>query len=122
MAATLPPFSLSAGYFLYILAVTIGSIFMLVIGGWIKERLMSRGLRFRFAHKSRIRKHLFGFLLFIVAIFLLGWMSERLQATLYSYLMQNAASSITGIILSVVFAFVMYEIFIWGKYNKNDGD
>lgn len=122
MVAVLPPFSLSASYFLYILAVTISAIFMLVVGGWIRERLMSRGLRFRFAHKSRIRKHLFGFLLFIVAIFLLGWMSERLQATMYDYLMQNAATSVTGIIISIIFAFIMYEIFVWGKYRKDDGD
>lgn len=120
--ATLPPFSISSSYFLYILAVTIGSIAMMVVGGWIRERLQRNGLRYRFARKSKFRRHFFGFLLFIIAIFLLGWMGERLQSAVYNYLIKNAASSITGIILAVVFAFIMYEIFVWGKYNKEDGD
>lgn len=113
--ATLPPFSLSVSYFLSILAVTITSLIMIVIGGWVKDRFQKRGLRFQFANKTRWRRKLFGFFLFIVAIFLLGWMGERLQLAVYKYLMQNAASSITGMVVAVLVAWFLYDWLVWRK-------
>jgi hypothetical protein len=118
MASALPPFSFSIGYFMLILAITISTIIMLVLGAWIKDRLQKSGLRFGFAQKSKIRRRLFGFFLFVIAIFLLGWMSERMQSTVYNLLMQNAASSISGVVIAVFFAYLMYEIFVWRKYNN----
>jgi hypothetical protein len=118
MATELPAFSFSIAYLLLIIAITITTILMLVMGGWMKGRLQTGGLRFGFAQKSTIRRRLFGFLLFILAIFLLGWLTERLQSAVYNYLLQNAATSITGVIAAIVFAYLMYEIFVWRKYNK----
>ena len=75
--ATLPPFSFTISYFLYILAVTITSLLMIIIGGWVKDRFQKKGLRFRFAQKSRFRRKFWGFILFIVAIFLLLAVNDR---------------------------------------------
>jgi MFS family permease len=113
--AQLPPFSFSIGYMMAILAVTITSLLMIIIGGWIKDRFQKKGLRFRFANKSMLRKKATGFLLFIIAIFLLGWMGERLQLAVYNYLMQNAASSITGIIIALLVAWFLYDWLVWRK-------
>lgn len=114
-----PAFSLSLDYFLYILAVTITSLLMILIGGWVKNRFQKKGLRFQFANKSRFRRKFWGFVLFIVAIFLLGWMGERLQNSVYSYLEQNAATSITGIIIALLVAWFLYDWLVWRK-NKDD--
>jgi small-conductance mechanosensitive channel len=103
---------------MFILAITISTIIMLVMGGWMRGRLQKGGLRFGFAQKSVIRRRLFGFLMFIVAIFLIGWLMERLQATVYALLMQSAATGITGVLFAFGFSYLMYEIFVWRKYNK----
>jgi biotin transporter BioY len=117
MAGTLPSFSLTVSYFMFILAVVLTSMLMLFIGGWIKDRMQKGGLRFGFAQRSKFRRKFFGFLLFVIAIFLVGWLSERLQNTVYQYLMQNAASSATGIIIAMLLCWFMYDFFVWRKYN-----
>src|SRR5687768_11145470 len=98
--ATLPTFSFTLAYFTYILAVTIATLLMIILGGWVTNRLQKGGLRFRFANKSNLRRKFFGFLLFIFAIFLTGWMSERLQRSLYEYLQQNIVTGITGFVVA----------------------
>jgi hypothetical protein len=116
--ATLPEFSWSIGYVMFIIAVAISSIIMIFIGGWVKGRMEKGGLRFGFAQKSKFRRKLSGFFLFIGAIFLVGWLGERLQQSLYAYLMQNAASSITGIVIALLVCWFMYDLFVWRKYNR----
>jgi cation transport ATPase len=113
--ATLPPFEFSIKYVLYILAVTMTSLLMIIIGGWVKERFQKKGLRFQFANKSKFRKKFWGFILFIVAIFLLGWMGERLQNAVYNYLLKNAATTITGIIVAILITWFLYDWLVWRK-------
>lgn len=116
--ATLPPFSLTVDYFVFILAVTISTLLMIVFGGWIQARLQKGGLRFGFANKSNFRRKFFGFLLFIVAIFLTGWLSERLQNAVFTYLKQNVATSITGLLASLLVAWFLYHWLVWKKHNS----
>jgi uncharacterized protein YacL len=116
--ATLPPFSFSIAYFTFILSVTLTSLTMILIGGWITRRLQKGGLRFRFANKSTFSKKFFGFLLFICAIFTFGWLSERLQSSLYQYLQQNVAQGVSGIVISLLIAYFMYDWIVWRKHNK----
>jgi uncharacterized membrane protein len=118
MASTLPPFSFTVAYLLLIIAITISTIIMVVVGGWMKDRLQKGGLRFGFAKKSVLRRRLFGFLLFIVSIFLLGWLSERLQNSVYNYLMGSAGNSIVGVIVALAFAYLMYELIIWRNLSS----
>jgi uncharacterized membrane protein len=113
--ADLPEFSFSVAYTMFILAVVMSSLLMLFIGGWIKDRMQKGGLRFGFAKKTTFRKKFFGFFLFIIAIFLVGWMGERLQSSLYDYLMHNAATSISGIIIAILICWFMYDFFVWRR-------
>jgi hypothetical protein len=115
--ATLPPFSFTLDYFLFILAITISTLLMLIFGGWIQRRMQKGGLKFGFANKSTFRRKFFGFLLFIVAIFMTGWLSERLQSSVFNYLKQNAATSITGLLVAVLIAWFMYDWLVWRKQN-----
>jgi len=110
-----PSFSFTLSYFLYILAVTLTSLLMILIGGWVKNRFQKGGLRAGFANKSTFRKKLFGFVLFIIAIFLLGWMGERLQNSLFLYLEKNVASNIIGVLFAVLAAWLLYDWLVWRK-------
>jgi hypothetical protein len=107
----------SVAYLLYILAITLTSLLMIIIGGWIRDRLQKGGLRFRFAQKSNFRKKLTGFFMFIIAIFLLGWMGERLQAAVFDYLVQNIATSIVGFIVVILITWFLYDWLVWRKNN-----
>jgi hypothetical protein len=115
----LPQFSFTLDYFLYILAVTINSLLMIIIGGWMKERMQKGGLRFGFANRSRFRRKIFGFLLFILAIFILGFLSERLQVALLNYLKTNVATNILGLCIAVLVAYMLYD---WLVFRKNRDD
>jgi hypothetical protein len=114
----LPPFSFTVDYFAFILSVTIASLLMMILGGWITNRMQKGGLRFAFANKSTVRKKFFGFLLFVTGIFLLGWLSERLQQTVFSYVKGGTAGSITSIIVAFVIAWFMYDWLVWRKHNS----
>jgi ABC-type spermidine/putrescine transport system permease subunit II len=116
--ATLPTFSFTIAYFVFILAVTISTLLMIIFGGWITSRLQKGGLRFGFANKTTLHRKFFGFLLFIIAIFLAGWLSERLQNAIYMYLQQNVATSISGLAIAFLVAWVLYDWLVWRKHNK----
>jgi hypothetical protein len=107
-----PAFSFTTEYFLFVLAVTLNALFIMVIGGWIQDRLQKRGLRMG---RSTLRKRFWGFMLFIISVLLVGFLSERLQAVIFSYLQQNAATNIIGIVGAVVIAYVLYEWLILRK-------
>jgi hypothetical protein len=110
-------FSFTYQYLNYVFAVTIASLFMIVFGGWVQTRLHKGGLRFAFANKSKYHRKLTGFILFIVSIFLLGFLSERLQQSLYNYFQYRVATSIIGIILILVVAWFLYDWLVWRKHN-----
>jgi len=90
---------------------------MIILGGWVTARFQKGGLRFAFANKSTFRKKFFGFLLFIVGIFLLGWFGERLQQTVYSFVKGGAAQGITSILVAFLVAWLMYDWLVWRKHN-----
>jgi hypothetical protein len=112
-----PAFSFSLDYFIFVLAVTLNSLLMIIIGGWMTARFQKGGLRFGFANKSTFRKKFFGFFLFIIGIFLAGFLSERLQSTILTYLRRNATTSIAGIIIAVLAAWFLYDWLVWRKHN-----
>jgi amino acid permease len=117
----LPAFELSVSYLLAVIAVTMTSLIMMIFGGWMRERMQKGGLRFRFAKKTRFRRKLTGFLLFIVAIFLLGWLSERLQIAIHDYLSRSAGTTISGIAVALLVTWFMYDWFVYRK-NRVDDD
>lgn len=110
--------ALSFEYVVFVLTVTLTSLLMIVFGGWVKNRLQKGGLRFGFARKSRLHRKFFGFLLFIIAIFLTGLLSERLQSALFSYLKTNVATSITGICVVFLVAWILYDVLVWRAHNN----
>lgn len=108
-------FAFSFEYFIFVMAVTITSLFMIIFGGWVKTRFQKGGLRFQFANKSKFRRKFFGFVLFIVSIFMLGFLSERLQNAMFDYFKNRVATSIGGIVIILVVAWFLYDWLVWRK-------
>jgi hypothetical protein len=108
MAATLPDFSLTTDYFLFILSVTLTTLALLTLGGFARGMFKSHG-------RHTISQKLFFFPLFVVGIFAMGWFTGKIQELMLAYLKQNAASSITGLCIAVVIAWFLYDWVLWRR-------
>ena len=51
-------------------------------------------------------------------IFLLGWMSSRLQSAVYDSLKQSIATGITGFALALIIAWFLYDFLVWRKNQE----
>ncbi|HIH24214.1 TPA: hypothetical protein HA251_04230 [Candidatus Woesearchaeota archaeon] len=110
-------FAFTTSYLVTVFAVTIATLLMMIFGGWVTNRIQKGGLRFGFANKTRFHRKFWGFVLFIITIFLLGFLSERLQQTLYNYFKIHFTTSITGIIVMFLVAWFLYDWLVWKKHN-----
>ncbi len=111
-------FAFSLDYFYFVMAVTITSLFMIIFGTWVRNRFQKGGLKFQFANKSKFRRKFFGFILFIISIFLLGFLSERLQSSLQNYFKVHIATSVVGICIIFGVAWLLYDWLIWKEHNN----
>lgn len=97
----------SVDYFLFVLSVTLTTLGLLFLGS------IARSMKSR--RPAGFKKKLLIFPLFIAGIFLIGWATERIQQGLYTYLQQNAATSISGIVIALLVAWLLYDIVIWRR-------
>jgi hypothetical protein len=110
-------FAFTTDYLVFVFAVTITSLLMLIFGTWVKNRFQRGGLRFGFANKTRLHRKFWGFVLFIASIFLLGFLSERLQQTLYNYFRLELATSVSGILIIFLIAWFLYDWLVWKRHE-----
>lgn len=106
--ATLPPFSFSAGYFLFILSVTLTSLGLVAVGGMIKSVFKRKTF-------PTFRKKIIIFPLFIIGIFVMGWLTAKLQQLVLVYLEKNVATSITGLLIALTVTWFLYDWAVWRK-------
>lgn len=94
---------LSISYFMFVLAVTLTTILAIGVGGMLRKRARP---------KRTFKAKVLGFIVFIIGILLFGWLMERLQGWLHTYLLQNYATSISGILFALVGVWVLYILVI----------
>lgn len=105
--ASLPEFTSTGEYLLAILSVTLTTLGLLAIGGIAKAFFSSH------RQAPSFRRKLWFFPLFIIGIFAIGWLSAAAQQAVLAYLKQNAATSISGILIAILVAWFLYDWVVW---------
>ncbi len=109
--ATLPEFSFTLPYLLFLLAAVITTLGLVALGG-IAKALLWR------PRKATFRRKLVFFPAFIAGIFVAGWISERAQQGVYAYLLENSARGIPFLIGTVALAWVLYDWGVWRSAQR----
>jgi len=94
--------------FIFILSVTITTLGLITLGGVLKALFRSRS-------KPGFQKKLFWFPFFIGGLFVAGWLSGLVRQGVQTYLEQNVATSISGMAISVLVAWFLYDWVFWRK-------
>ena len=102
---SIPPFSFTGAYFLFILSVMLTTLLILFAAGLLRS--------FRRKTFPTLRKKLLVFPLFVAGIFVMGWVTAKIQEYVYAYLMRNVATSILGIVITLVVAWALYDWVLW---------
>jgi hypothetical protein len=94
-------------YVVFVLSVTLTTLGLLTLGGVVKW--------FFGRHKAypTFRKKFWLFPLFVVGIFVMGWVSAQAQQLMYLYLKQNVVTSVTGFAAALLVAWFLYDWAIW---------
>jgi hypothetical protein len=96
-------------YALFVLSVTLTTLILLALGG------IGKWFFSHHKHNATFRKKFWIFPLFIASIFLMGWLSSLAQTFMYAYLKQNIATSISGLAIAVLIAWVLYDWAVWRR-------
>lgn len=94
---------------LVVLSVTLTTLGLLTLGGFVKWFFG------RHKHNASFRKKFWIFPLFIIGIFAIGAISALTQQLVYAYLKQNVATSITGLAVALLVAWFLYDWTIWRR-------
>lgn len=104
----MPSFGPTPEYLLFLLSVIITTLGLITVGGLL------RGV-FRSRYRARFRKKLLFFPVFVIGLFAIGWLSERLQQWLFAYLKQNVATSLSGLFIAILIAWLLYDWVFWRR-------
>ncbi|MDD9953198.1 MAG: hypothetical protein OXR66_02590 [Candidatus Woesearchaeota archaeon] len=91
---------------LFVLSVTITTLGIIAVAGVLK------GL---FRGKATLKKKLFFFPVFILGLLVFGGVTAFLQGFVYEYLQQNLATSVSGMIIIVLVAWILYDWVLWRR-------
>lgn len=95
-------------YPLFVLSVIITGLGLVTVGGVLKSF-------FAKSAKPTFKKKLAFFPLFIIGVLAVGWLSERIQLGLYTYLRASVATSVSGIVIAFIVAWLLYDWVLWRK-------
>ncbi len=96
-------------YVVFVLAVTLTTLGLLFVGG------IGKWFFGRHKQQPTFRKKFWFFPIFIIGIFVMGWVSAQVQNLMFAYLKQNVATSVSGFVIALVVAWVLYDWAIWRR-------